>query len=116
MVDREYSTNICKPLNISTGIVMKNPETLKFIPNYLNPDCYKNRQVCDKAVDNYPHALKFVPNYCITQNMRDKAINTCHSTIRFVPDCSKTKEIVIELFLNVFLCDYIALINIKLKE
>ena len=20
------------------------------------PDCYKNQQMCDKAVDNYPHA------------------------------------------------------------
>ena len=92
MVDHEYSTNICKPLNISFGMVMKNSEMLKFIPNHLNPDCYKNSKVCDKAVDNYSHALKFVPNYYITQNMCDKAINTYHSTIQFVPDCSKTKE------------------------
>ena len=23
-------------------------------------DCYKNQQMCDKAVDNYPNPLKFV--------------------------------------------------------
>ena len=30
-------------------------------------DCYKNQQMCDKAVDNYPHALKFVPDCYMTQ-------------------------------------------------
>ena len=24
-------------------------------------NCYKNQQMCDKAVDNYPHTLEFVP-------------------------------------------------------
>ena len=28
------------------------------------PDCYKNQQIWDKAVDDYPHALKFVPKSC----------------------------------------------------
>ena len=56
------------------------------------PDCYKNQQMCDKAVDNYPLALKFVPNCYIIQKMWDKAVNTYHSTIQFVPDCYKTQE------------------------
>ena len=30
-------------------------------------DCYKNQQMCDKAVDSYPHALKFVPDSYKTQ-------------------------------------------------
>ena len=30
-------------------------ETLKRIP-----DCYKNKKMDNKAVDNYPHALEFV--------------------------------------------------------
>ena len=93
MVDGECSTNICKSLNISIGTVMRNPEMLKLVPNHLNPDCYKNHKVCDKAFDNYSHALKSVPNYYITQIICDKAINTYHSTIQFVPDCSKTQEI-----------------------
>ena len=25
------------------------------------PDCYKNQEMCNKAVDNYPHTLGFVP-------------------------------------------------------
>ena len=41
------------------------------------PDCCKNRQTCDKSVDNYPQALKFFP-YCY---MCDKALNTYDSTI-----------------------------------
>ena len=24
-------------------------------------DCYKNQEMCNKAVSNYPHALEFVP-------------------------------------------------------
>ena len=24
------------------------------------PDYYKNQEICNKAVDNYPHALEFV--------------------------------------------------------
>ena len=34
MVDSEYSTNIYKPLKISIGAVMKNPEILKFVPDH----------------------------------------------------------------------------------
>ena len=25
------------------------------------PDCYKNQEICNKEVDNYPHVLEFVP-------------------------------------------------------
>ena len=35
--------------------IFENGGTLKFVP-----DCYKNQQMYDKAVDNYPHALEFV--------------------------------------------------------
>ena len=40
------------------------------------PGCYKNHEMCDKAVDNYPHALEFVPECCKTQQMHDKAVDT----------------------------------------
>ena len=30
-------------------------------------DCYKNQEMCIKAVDNYPHALEFVPECYKTQ-------------------------------------------------
>ena len=32
--------------------ILKNGRTLTSVP-----DCYKNQQMRDKAVDNYPHAL-----------------------------------------------------------
>ena len=31
------------------------------------PGPYKNQQMCDKAIDNYPHALKFVLGCYMTQ-------------------------------------------------
>ena len=34
--------------------IVENGGTLKFVP-----DCYKNQEMCNKAVDNYPHALEF---------------------------------------------------------
>ena len=36
--------------------VLKNGGTLKSVP-----DCYKNQEMCNKAVDNYRHTLEFVP-------------------------------------------------------
>ena len=38
--------------------VLENGGTLKYFP-----DCYKNQEMCNKAVDNYPHELpsEFLP-------------------------------------------------------
>ena len=36
--------------------------------------------MCNKVVDNYLHALEYVPDCYMTQNMRDKAVNTHPST------------------------------------
>ena len=38
------------------------------------PDCYKNQEMCNKDVDNYPHALEFVPQCYKTQKMCDKEV------------------------------------------
>ena len=35
MVDSEYSMGIYKPVKISIGAVMENPEMLKFVPDHL---------------------------------------------------------------------------------
>ena len=35
--------------------ILENSETLKSVP-----DCYKNQEMCRKAVDNYRHVLEFV--------------------------------------------------------
>ena len=34
---------------------LENGGTLKSVP-----ECYKNQEVCNKAVDNYPHALESI--------------------------------------------------------
>ena len=46
--------------------------------------------MCNKAVDNDSHALEFVPDCCMTQEMRDKIVNTHFSAIEFIPEYYKT--------------------------
>ena len=53
MVGGEYSTNIFKSLNFSIGIVMRNPEMLKFNLNHL-----KTKKICKHAVKNLPFQIK----------------------------------------------------------
>ena len=50
------------------------------------PDCYKNQEMCNKAVDNSPHELEFVPECYKTQKMCDKGVDTDFRTIQFVPE------------------------------
>ena len=40
------------------------------------PDCYKNHNMCNQAVDNYAYESEFVPECYKTQEMCDKAVNT----------------------------------------
>ena len=41
---------------------LENGGTLKSVP-----ECCKNQEVCNKAVDNYPHALESILECCKTQ-------------------------------------------------
>ena len=56
--------------------LLENAETLMFFP-----DCYKNKQLCNKAVDNYSHTLEFVPDCFNIQNMCNKSHNTYPSAM-----------------------------------
>ena len=47
--------------------------------------CYKNQEMYNKAIGNYPHALQFVPNCYVTRQICDKAVNTHPSTMQLVP-------------------------------
>ena len=49
MFDSEYSPDNFKTLTISIGIIIKNPEMLKFIPDHL-----KTKNMCKNAVKNLP--------------------------------------------------------------
>ena len=66
MVD---SVCIHKSLNTNIGTVMKNPEMLKFVPDYV-----KTKKVCKHAFKKLPYLLRYVPDRYETQQMRDKAI------------------------------------------
>ena len=45
-VPDQYKTQICDKA------ILENGWTLKSVP-----DCYKNQEMCNKAVEKYPHAL-----------------------------------------------------------
>ena len=65
------------------------------------PDCYKNQEMGNKAVDNYPHVLDFVPECFMAQEMFNKAINGCFLyLIVFLIDI-KPKKCVAKLFLKI---------------
>ena len=49
MLDSEYSTDRQKSPKISIGAIMKNPEILKFVPDYL-----ETKLVCKHAVKELP--------------------------------------------------------------
>ena len=54
---------------MSDKAIPGNGGTLKSVSDY-----YKNQEICNKAVNNYPHALEFVPECYKTQNMCDKEL------------------------------------------
>ena len=48
------------------------------------PDCYKNQEMCNKAVNNYPHALEFVSEClrlkkCVMKQLMDVFCIQFHS-------------------------------------
>ena len=81
-----YVLNQCYKMR--DKVILENTGTLKSVP-----DCYKNKIMFYKAVDNYAHALDFVPECCKTQKMCDKVANSFFSTMQFVPEFYKTENI-----------------------
>ena len=45
MVDSEYSMDDYKSTKISIEVIMKNPEMLKFVPDY-----HKNKKMCKHVI------------------------------------------------------------------
>ena len=91
--------------------IPENVGTLKSVP-----DCYKNEDMSNKGMDNYPHALDFVPECYKTQILYDKAVNTYPSTIKFISEWLMTQEICDRVVNRCFLCLTLFLININLKK
>ena len=67
--------------------ILENDGTLNSVP-----DCYKNQEMCNKSIDNYPHPSEFVPECCKAQKMSNKAVDTRPPAIKYVPKCYKTQE------------------------
>ena len=76
--------------------ILGNGRTMKSFP-----DCYKNQEMCNRAVDNYPHAFEFVPECSMTQEMCDKAVNKCFLYLILFLIGIKLKKCVTELFLKI---------------
>lgn len=72
---------MCKKITIENGVM------LGFLP-----DCYKDKKICQKAVDNYVHASWHVPNCYNTEQMCNIFVGTHPSAIQFIPKCWKSEE------------------------
>ena len=64
MFDSEYNTSIYKSFNINIGTVVRNPEMLKFVPDYL-----KTIKICKHAVTTLPFVIRYVPDRYKTHQM-----------------------------------------------
>ena len=82
MVDSAYSTNIYKSVKISIGKLMRNPETLKFVPDHL-----KTKLMCKHPVNKLPFLIRCVPDQYKIQQMCDKAILEFSGTLKSISDC-----------------------------
>ena len=80
------------------------------------PDSYKNKERCNKAVNNYPHAFEFVPECYMTRKYCDKVVDTHSTTIKYVPECYKTQEMYYKAVHRCFLYLILFLIKIKLRK
>ena len=81
MVDSEYGTDNYNSSKISIGAVIKNPEILKFVPDYL-----KTKQLCNCAVKKLPFVIRYAPNRYKTLKMCNRAILKNVGTLESVPD------------------------------
>ena len=43
-------------------------------------------KICDKAVNTYHSTIKFIPECFTTKEMCDKAVNRCFLVFHFIPD------------------------------
>ena len=79
-------TDVYRSLNISIRAVMKNPETLKFVPDHL-----KTKKICKHAVKKLPFLVRYAPDKYKTQQMCDKAILENGGTLNSISDCCKNQ-------------------------
>ena len=71
--------------------------------------------MCKKAVGSYSHALEFA-RLLEGSKKYNKAINTYHSTMQFVPECYRIQEMCDKAVNTCFLYLILFPIDIKLKK
>ena len=86
MVDSDYNMDIYESVKISIGIVMRNPEIVKYVPDYL-----KTKEMCKNSVEKLPFLTRYAPDQYKTQQMCDKAILENGGTLKSVSDCYKNQ-------------------------
>ena len=62
MVDSEYSSENNDPLKISIGAIIKNLETLRFVPDHV-----KTKKMCKHAVKKLLFVIRYVSDRYLTQ-------------------------------------------------
>ena len=82
MFDSEYSKDTDKPVKISIGIVKRNSEMLKFVPDSL-----KTKKMCKQGVRKLLYLLRCGRDQYKTQQMCDKAILENDGTLIYVSHC-----------------------------
>ena len=85
-----------KTHQIRNKAILENGGTLKSVPDF-----YKNQEMCNKAVDNYPLALEFVPECCATQKCMIKQFIDVFLFLILFFNKTKLKKYVGKLFLNI---------------
>ena len=67
MVDSEYSSDNYKTLKISIGAIIKDPEMLRLVLDYL-----KNKKMSKNAIKKLPFLIRCVPDRYETKEICDK--------------------------------------------
>ena len=105
------STGNYKSWKINIGVVIKNAEMFKFLPDYLKTkkickhaveklsfpirnvsDQYNSQQMCDKIILENGGILESGPDYYKNQEMCYKATDNYPHALTFVPNCYIIKK------------------------
>ena len=106
MVDREYSTDTYKSVEIRWN---SNEKSRNVVPDYL-----ETKKMYKYAVKKLPHLIRYVPHQYKTRQICDLAILENGGPLKSVSDCYK--KWVIKLLIITFMHLNLFLNTIKLKK
>ena len=97
MVDSKHNSDNYENLKINTGAIIKDPEILKFVPDYL-----KTNKMCKNAVKKLPFIIKYIPGHFKTKEMCDKVVLKI-SEMLFTPDWYKYQKCMMKLWIIILM-------------